>query len=165
MAMRPQVYLDSNDFSLLSDPRRRSDATVAMRHELQSYADGALVQFRFSMAHVCEAAPTDPHAQEAAERRAKLIYKLCGSNTLVSIAEIRDAEISASHDFSPFSNGRWYPQLDELLPKSPMESMRQMLAEDMKAKGYDRKRRRMEERKIFNKSGVTKGAREHVHHS
>ncbi len=157
--MKPQVYLDSNDFSLLSDPRRRSSATIAMREELQSYADDELVQFRFSMAHVCEAAPTEPNAQEAAERRAQLIYELCGPNTLVSIAEIWQAEVTGSHDFSPFSNGRWYPQLDELLPKSPMSSMRQMLAEDMKAKGYDRKRRRMEERKIFNKSGVTKGAR------
>src|SRR5450759_613712 len=78
MLKQPQIYLDSNDFSLLSDPRRLDQTNIALRDELQGYADKSLVQFRFSMAHVCEAAPTGPHAQEAAERRAELIYKLCG---------------------------------------------------------------------------------------
>src|SRR5450759_3315036 len=106
MLKQPQIYLDSNDFSLLSDPRRLDQTNIALRDELQGYADKSLVQFRFSMAHVCEAAPTGPHAQEAAERRAELIYKLCGSNTLVTIGEIREAEIAGSKDFSPYSVGR-----------------------------------------------------------
>ena len=159
MQRTPQVYLDSSDFSLLSDPRRLDEKTITLRDELQSYADNSLAQFRFSMVHVCEVAPTGPHAQEAAERRADLIYRLCGSNTLVTIDEIREAEIAGSEDFSPYSVGRWYPPLDDLLPESPWPAMKKMLTEDLKAIGMSRQQRREKEREVFRKGGLTKNAR------
>jgi len=159
MLKQPPIYLDSNDFSLLSDPRRLDQTNIALRDELQGYADKSLAQFRFSMVRVCEAAPTGPRAQEAAERRAELIYKLCGSNTLVTFEEIRKAEITGSQDFSPCSVGRWYPQVEELLPKSPLADMKQMLTEELKTKGFTRQQRRAKEREVFGKNGLTTRAR------
>lgn len=158
MLRKPQVYLDSSDFSLLTDPRRLDEKMVVLRTKLQRYADTSQVQFRFSIVHVCEAAPIGREAQEAAERRAELIYRLCGTNTLVTTEEIREAEIKGGEDFCPYSMGRWYPPLDDLLPESPLSDMKQMLSKELKTKGLTREQRREKEREVFDKNGLTKKA-------
>ena len=119
-----QVYLDSSDFSVLSDPVRLDEKTTELRDILLGYSEKSLVQFRFSIVHVSEVAPVHAHAQEAAERRAA--FELCGSNTLVTTQEVQEAELSQMAGFSPMSSGQWYPAIDELLPKSLMPDFKNM---------------------------------------
>jgi hypothetical protein len=156
----PQVYLDSSDFSVLSDPRRLDAKIGATLDTLLKYADSGLVQFRFSMAHVSEIAPIAPHAQEAAERRAQLMYRLCGAHTLVSIEEIIDAELSCFSNFSACSEGRWYPPIDDLLPQTPFTDMARLMDADLKTMGLTRAQRRQKKREIFKRGRFTKQAQE-----
>ena len=154
MMNRLQVYLDSSDFSLLSDPRRLNVELRKLRDQLQFYADQSLVQFRFSMAHVCEAAPTGVHARESAQRRAEMMYRLCGSNTLVTIAEIIEAEALGVKGFLPFTNGRWYPSLGDLLPESPLADMECAIDEAFKEQGLNRQQRRQKKREVLGRRGL-----------
>jgi hypothetical protein len=153
-----QVYLDSSDFSVLSDPRRLDAKTAATLDAFEKYADSGLVQFRFSMAHVSEIAPVAPHAQEAAKRRAQLTYRLCGSNALVSVEEIVDAELSSSADFFPYSEGRWYPPIEDLVPQMPLSEMAKLMDAELKAAGLTRAERRQKKRETFKGGEFTKKA-------
>ena len=53
----PVVYLDSSDWSRLSDPRRRSVGTDKIRDRLRNHAQEGTARFVFSAAHLCEMAP------------------------------------------------------------------------------------------------------------
>ena len=147
-----QIYLDSSDFSTLSDPARLDEKTIAVKNKLQSYADRSLVQFRFSIVHVSEAAPLGPSAQQAAERRSKVMHQLCGSNSLVTTYEIQEAEIAQVPDFSPFSIGRWYPPIEDLLPKFIISDLKKTLHEELRSAGLNREQRRKKEVEIFRKT-------------
>ena len=154
-----QVYLDSCDFSVLSDPRRLDEKTTRLRDLLLDYSEKSLVQFRFSIVHVSEVAPLAADAQEAAERRAAFIFKLCKSNALVTTQEIQEAELLQVPGFSPLSIGRWYPALDDLLPKSLMSEFKRMLMEELRAKGMTRAERRQKQREVLRHGKLTKTAR------
>jgi len=67
---RRQVYLDSNDFSLLSDPKRMDASISQILDKLEHWASNGIVEFRCSAVHAFEAAPIGIEAQEATERRA-----------------------------------------------------------------------------------------------
>ena len=157
-----QVYLDSSDFSVLSDPRRLDASTTRLRDLLLEYSGTSLVQFRFSIVHVSEVAPVTDDVQEAAERRAAFIFKLCGSNALVTTQEIQEAELQQVSGFSPLSNGRWYPALEDLLPESLMSEFKSMVTEELRAKGMTRAERRQKQREIFKLSRLTQTARHAV---
>jgi hypothetical protein len=45
-----------------------------------------------------------------------MIRRVCGRHSLVPIDEIQDAERRQDRNFNPFTEGRWYPRLDDLLP-------------------------------------------------
>lgn len=160
-----QVYLDSSDFSVLSDPQQLNESTIKLRDLFLEYSEKSLVQFRFSIAHVSEVAPLGAHAQQAAERRAALIYRLCGSNALVTTQEIQEAELSQVTGFSPMSSGRWYPAIDELLPKSLMPEFKSILTDELRAKGMTRMERRRSERAIFKHGRLSKTARHAMNES
>lgn len=53
------VYLDSNDYSRLSDPRRKKAALDKVRLELLSLTESRQVRFAFSGVHISEMAPLD----------------------------------------------------------------------------------------------------------
>lgn len=159
---RIQVYLDSSDFSDLTDARKQTPQLKAVLDGLEVLADGGQVDFRFSIVHVCEAAPTQPDAAAAAERRAALMNRLCGSNALVTIEEVLAAERMKTQGFSALSQGRWHPPLDDLLPDSPLQDARMMLRNELKATGLDRAERRRRERAAFRKGGWSKQARQSI---
>lgn len=155
---RLQVYLDSSDFSDLSNPRKLSPQLNAVLDELLRIAGSEQVDFRFSMAHVCEAAPIDQDAVDAAERRARLMHRLCGSNTLATIEEIQDSETKPAQSFSALTQDRWYPPLDDLLPKFPVKDMKLRIREELKSTGCTRAERRRRERQIFRKDTWSRDA-------
>ena len=160
-----QVYLDSGDFSVLSDPSRLTTTNVDLRDSLLGYAASSLVEFRFSIVYVSETAPVDERSREAAERRAKSIFKLRGSNTLATTQEVQEAELSQKIGFSPHTSGRWYPAMDELLPKSPFPDMKQNLEEELKSKGLPRAERRRKQREVFKGGQLSAAARSSIYQS
>lgn len=150
-----QVYLDSSDYSSLSDPKRETPQVVAMRDRLLEYGKSNTVEFRFSTVHLSEMAPLDAESADAAERRADLLVELCGRKCLVSFDRLLSTEVQAAcgaapSPINPFSDcGEWYPELNDVLsPISWAERIKEQnnaLAEQ----GLNRAQRRYAKRKAF----------------
>ena len=96
-----QIYLDSSDFSNLSDPAKRVPF-VDVERQLLAWRDQGLIDLRFSFVHVAEFAPIGPEHLSAAQMRADCITRLCGSKTLKAPGDIVQSEIS-----SFIENGVW----------------------------------------------------------
>jgi hypothetical protein len=127
--MRPvTVYLDSSDFSLLSDPRRDSPQTKTVLNDLLRLKEARRAVFFFSGIHLSEMAPTNTDFAEAATRRADLLVQLCDRNALISqdrllMAELEQAVGAPNAAVVPHSEvGEWYPTgaLD-FNPLTPLE--------------------------------------------
>lgn len=85
--MRPfQVYLDSSDFSVLSDPFRRTQEIITLESQLISWRNAGLIEMRFAYLHLIEAAPIEPQYTEAFRCRAQ------------KIAELRQGQVLAAQD-------------------------------------------------------------------
>lgn len=112
-----QVYLDSSDYSTLSNPSGLSDQLLTIKDKLLSWSKSNEVVFRFSAAHIIEMAPVEVKAVGAAEARASFLSELCGKNCLISFDQLMFNEIekySANSDLtlSVFSDdGTWFPYL------------------------------------------------------
>lgn len=93
--MRPLVvYLDSSDYSTLSDTRRRSDAIDATRVELLELAKSPPVRFAFSGAHLGEMARLEVKYVTAATARADLLVALRGRNAFVLFDRLLKSELA-----------------------------------------------------------------------
>lgn len=149
-----RVYLDSSDFSRLSNPRR-STVEQEIAAQLREWADAGLVQFLFSGIHLVEMAPLDTNSTLAATERVDLLVGLCGRNALVSIDRIVAAELHRLHDpyaASPIvvsNKGEWYPAWGNLV--SPVQWADTIREVDLTSKGHglNRQQRRLAKRKIF----------------
>lgn len=154
-------YLDSQDYSTLSDPKRQSAAVNLTRDALLKLAKTQQIQFVFSAAVISEAAPLNPDWSLLAELRGKLLSDLCGSNALISFDRLIDIEMAALAGkqtqplppdvLDPF--GDWFPSIPP--PEfphqtiAPWNEMRTRADEDLKALGYSRQQRRAELKKLF----------------
>ena len=92
--MKLQVYLDSSDYSVLSDPARANAQLMAIRDRLFNWAASGDVEFRFSAAHIVEMSPLKPAHSSAAKMRAEMLAALCGRKTLISFDKLIIAEIN-----------------------------------------------------------------------
>lgn len=113
-----QVYLDSSDYSDLSNPKLR-DEHEGIERQLLSWRDAGLIEIRFSFAHVAEMAPIAPAHIEHARRRAACIKRLCNDKTLLQEGEIASREIEAWASKVPLArtelrrdDGVWMPTMD-----------------------------------------------------
>lgn len=111
-----QVYLDSSDYSRLSethlDPELR-----AVKEQLFRLRDEGACEYRYSYVHVLEMAPVDETAINASERRLGLAMELCGTRCLRSTDAIEGHELvrgvtnaeraDVAYAFSDF--GDWLP--------------------------------------------------------
>lgn len=110
-----RVYLDSSDYSVLSDPMRSTPEMEDLLTHLRQWSVAGKIQCLFSATHLSEMAPVDGAFPEAAERRATLLSDLCGRNALVSqdvlfADELRSAFGQPQGTFSPYSScGDWFP--------------------------------------------------------
>lgn len=123
--MRPlHVYLDSSDFSVLSNPRGISDELGAVLRQLRGWVRDGNIVCCFSGTHLSEMAPLDAAYAGAAKCRAGLLVELCGKNALISqdrlfAAELRHAiGLSASLPEVHSPDGIWYP--DGIAGMSPV---------------------------------------------
>ena len=84
-AVQPlRVYLDSSDYSTLSNPGCQTPELKSIRKDLLDWRDSGEVEFWFSSTAIVEMAPLDVAATPLAEARADLLVALCGRNALVS---------------------------------------------------------------------------------
>lgn len=148
-----QVYLDSSDFSVLSDPQRATAELDEVLRRLTSYKNSGRVQFRFSAVHVFEAAPVGAGSQLAAQRRAHLMHDLCGSYSMIGYLDIMKAEAigEAVHPYS--DEGKWYPDITDLLPVNILTAQKSELDSMLKEKGVNREQRRKKSKEVFGRRG------------
>lgn len=155
------VYLDSSDYSTLSDPRRQSRELEEVRSRLAALAAIPSVRFVFSGAHLSEMAPLAARYARAATDRADVLVTLCRRNALISFDRLIGAELSnlASRDSSAVRvlspDAEWYPDLRGAI--SPIDWADTALAIDneIKSHGLSREHRRKLKRKLFRESRPT----------
>ncbi len=125
--MTLSVYLDSSDYSVLSDPDRASREAPGVLEELQRLRDDGLVEFFFSAAHLTEMAPLQPSYTDAAIRRGNVLVELCGGNCMLHQETLFRAEVStalgltASVSNPTNRNGRWFQ--DNIAEMSPVTAV------------------------------------------
>ncbi len=151
--MRPiRIYLDSSDFSFLSDPKRTTREGESTLKKLRLFISSGEVICCFSGIHLSEMAPVDAKFTDAAERRALLLEDLCGKNAVISQDRLFAAELRYAHKMSSEMidvhsiSGDWFP--DGIAEISPIgahafeESINTVIAE----LGLSRRNRRLAER-------------------
>jgi hypothetical protein len=101
------VYLDSNDFSDLSEPESRLNETdKAVLNALRKARSTGRATFFISPIHISEAVHASETHKEDAVRRAKLMQELGGENLLrfpVDICTIELAKALAGEEHVPCS--------------------------------------------------------------
>lgn len=155
-------YLDSQDYSTLTDPRTLTADHMEVRAALIKLARECKVQFVFSAAAVCEAVAVSPDASRLAELRAELLSDLCGTNALIYFDRLWLAEVAALAErrdppldmLDP--SGNWFPEIVET-HDNPWQRMRELAEDDFATRGLSRQQRRAEARKLI-KSGKPRAA-------
>lgn len=157
-------YLDSQDYSTLTDPRTSTTVHKDIRSALVRLARANEVRFVYSAAAVCEAVPTSPDTVDLAELKAELLSELCGRNAFVSFDRLIAAEVSALAErrAAPLDmldlNGNWFPEISA--PRNPtnlMAEMQQRAEAELATMGGSRQQRRALLRTLI-KNGKPRGA-------
>ena len=152
-------YLDSQDYSALTDPKLTTPELREIKTTLLHLARSKQVRFAFSAAVVCESTSLTKEATYLAELKAELLSDLCGSNALKFFDRVIFAEVSAlaSRSHPPYDmfdiEGKWFPEIpiDEE-PQHPQKKVFELIDEEMRANGFSRQERRAKIR-AFTKSG------------
>jgi hypothetical protein len=155
------VYLDSSDYSTLSDPRHRTGNLDQVRETLQELAKSNLVRFVFSGAHLSEMAPLDAKYTPAATARADLLVELCGRNALVSFDRLIASELAhlANPDMPPVqalsSDATWFPEIKDIVSPVKWADTAREINQMVKEKGLNRQQRRVLKLKLFKANTPT----------
>lgn len=155
------VYLDNNDYSYLTDPRREAEF-ASLRRELEALAEQGEVQFFYSGTILSEIAPVRECDRGLALRRGTLLSQLCGQNAMISFDRIIQKELMQldSDCTDPFlgrsSDGDWFPDLRGIMPSpEARKTMLQHALEESIADGEsNRKMRRAMRKMAMGKNGV-----------
>lgn len=157
------VYLDSDDYSIFSDDSRRTPEIIRIENQLLQFRDENKIEIRFSHINVIEAAPTKPEDKVSSSKRLQTIKKFCELKCLASyvlaieyeIESLRKQKPTPNKFIIPNDNGKWFPNFVDLDEFSySAESFKEEIS-----KIPDRKKRRIAQRKIFNKNGSVKNIR------
>jgi hypothetical protein len=161
-------YLDSQDYSSLTDPKTLTQERIALRKSLTEFAWDRNVHFVFSAAAVCESVPLSPNSTHLAELKADLLSDLCGTNALLSFDRLLKAEVYALSTRSGATSsmldtgGNWFPEIGktEHSPESPWEYMRRLAELDLMGPGMSRQQRQAAAKKGI-KNGKPRGGLKH----
>ncbi|MGJ7605399.1 hypothetical protein ACSFA7_13765 [Variovorax sp. LT1R20] len=152
----PIICLDNNDYSLLSDPSRRTDELDEIRRQLLELAKSESVVFAFAGTHIMEMAPLKAEHTGAAAARADLLVALCGKNALISIQRLVQGELArvAGLHMTPLSvltnDATWFPVFDgDLLSPFTHADRIDTVMEALKEHGVDRAHRRATKRELL----------------
>jgi len=173
--MRPlQVYLDSSDFSTLSNPQAlaANPQLPVIRDSLLAFAEAGQVQYRFSGIHVVEITHTTADARAHALRRAEMIERLCGRNAMrhvynlfvldgayVCASKRREGAPTCFPDYAFSNDGEWFPHLGNL-GRDLETAMQRDILTVLKEKRVSRHDRRVWNRKLFRNGRPTLEFRE-----
>lgn len=133
--MRPlRVFLDSSDYSVLSDPARLTSEIQETYDYLLTLVELGRVKCYFTGSILSEMAPLDSaHATEAL-RRVSVLVRLCGTNALVSIDRLFEHELANAHALPPrlrsvhSDDGEWFPnEALDFLPVSEYEQTQDII--------------------------------------
>lgn len=144
--MRPiQIYLDSSDFSDLSNLENKPPEYKDVLDYLITMRSRGVINMCFSEAHVIEAAPTSLAAIPAAMRRFRTIKQLCGKNSLIHPIDVIETEVSQDsvglHNNTDVrrSDGTWMPALVDVSEFIP--NVEQIVLDDVKQLGRAERRK------------------------
>lgn len=158
-----RVYLDSADYSNLSDPKRATSASAEIVERLIAFRDARQVEFWFSGLHISEMAPLEDKSVEAAIARGQLLARLCQRNALVSFDRLVELELRAvyqgeSRPSNVFAlDGTWFPDIGPLLEPISRMKVAAMVDELIREQGGNRAARRAAMRK-FSNGGVLRAS-------
>jgi hypothetical protein len=159
-----RVYLDSSDFSKLSDVRLES-SLVHVLEVLRSWTSSGRIVCYFTGIHLSEMAPLDTTHADAAERRADLLVELCGKNALISPDRLIKWELQyAMHEVEgppdvQSSSAEWYPDgVDQISPASELK-LAASLDQAAQSIEANRKTRRALKRYLLKDGRLTNHAR------
>lgn len=158
--VRPvRVYLDSSDYSVMSDPVAANAVAVQVRDQLRRWVRDGDITCHFSGTLICEIAPLGSGATDAARRRADLVADLCGQHAMISQDRLLDAEVRfalrqrASRPEVVSSSAEWFPLgADEVSPAElyrVQDEVREMIAQEP----MNRSQRREATRRLLRKDG------------
>jgi hypothetical protein len=151
------VYLDSSDFSELSDVHKRTPNVIDVESKLLRWQEEGLIELRYSHIHLIEAAATNITYLNKASERFSTIKRLCGNKCFISYIKIMEAEaislsvLNHSGLINVLSDvGNWFPEISD---------DEDMLGIETSVQGElnlitDRKSRRKATRAAFNQDGT-----------
>lgn len=163
-----RVFLDSADYSTLSDEKRCTPQLAELREKLIQWVDSGDVEFWYSGTLLSEMAPLESRFADASVARTDLLVRLCKTQALISFDRILQKELQnlgerAAEIDSPAVHsycGEWYPEITDVIsPVSWLESIREI---DVSAKQYglNREARRKLQKQLFKNGQPTKAMRE-----
>ncbi len=149
------VYLDSSDYSTLSNPRQRTDRIDQLRITLMAMAQSNHVRFVFSGAHLSEMAPLDAKYALAATARADLLVDLCGRNALISFDRLIASEVAylMMDDAPPVqavsTDATWFPEFSEIFSPVQWADVAREIDQTVRERGLNRNQRQALKRQLF----------------
>lgn len=164
MSDRPLiVYLDSSDFSVMSDPKRQHE-WEAEREALARYVAQGDIRCVFSQAHLVEMAPLDRSRAGLAVHKVDLLVSLCGGFTLPSLDRLLSGELMALREERPrihdviADDGKWYPPIDDIIANAGTKLFTsEEISNAIAQYAGDRVQRRAAQRKLLKKGASLSG--------
>lgn len=158
-----RVFLDSADYSTLTDEKRLTLELIALRDRLIRWEDTGDVEFWYSGTILSEMAPVEGRCVGASVARTDLLVRLCNTQALISVDRILQYEfqnLSAEAQKISFLpvysySGEWFPELTDVVsPVSWLEGIRDL---DVAARrqGLNRESRRKLHKRLFKKGQPT----------
>lgn len=125
----PVVYLDSRDYSRMSNPRDANPSHIDARNRLLAMVDAGLVQLPYSWAHVAEMSLDRSTDADAAMARLRLMEKLANGQSLRHPAGIVSIEAATTPPQDRYEFGTWHPDPEGLRRRveSAVEGLRAFL--------------------------------------
>lgn len=164
-----QIYLDTSDYSHISNPNSPLyEKYQKTREALKYYIDEKYIEIRFSYIHVLEIIHAKIDYKGAALRRADAMLDLCGNKVLVDFQTLQflDAKCllqqqSKKSDTMQFpyyaysNDGDWLPSFKELKLEIK-DTINEQLKETLKETGQSRNQRRKAKKLIMNRYGLNR---------
>jgi len=164
-----QVYLDSSDYSNLSNKEKLKTAPKLKKQyeKLYKWSEDGTITIRYSAITVSEITHTSIQAKDYAIERAKIINKLCKNHTLsdISVLDIQDAvnltkrkqnnESTLDLSYAFNNDGDWFPSLS-MTGKEFLQQIISRFKESFLESNLSRHDRRNLEKKYFKKGKLTK---------
>jgi hypothetical protein len=141
-----RLYLDNSDFSNLTDSKVANNPELQkIRSDLLQLREQKILDIRFSVFHILEAAHVDKGSKPYALERASLIRSLCGNNAFLHPTKLYlhevlaiagsplPADASLDRTYAYVQNDDWLPQQVQFAARKLADSFVKGLRNRIKA--------------------------------